>query len=130
MLGHKHVVSRRAPVGECVSSRNIARNWVGLADAESWLQKSPDGVVVGGRGRTDIHYSAASCVGPCANFGFSWQASSQLRTFSDFTNLPTPSVCAHNKPSSMISSSLKCFDTSRYTSSLSMACSPCLNRSA
>ena len=36
------------------------------------------------------------------------QASSQLRTLSDLTNLPTPSTWAQNRPSSMISSSVKC----------------------
>src|SRR5262249_1986433 len=130
ILGDEYGVTGLAPVGECGSAGKIARNRIGLASPKSWLQNVPDGVVVCGRGRTDIHYSAASCVPPRVSLGLSSQASSQLRTFSDFTNLPTPSVCAHSKPSSIISSSLKCFDRSWYTSSLSMACSPCLNRPA
>src|SRR5215472_9404267 len=54
-------------------------------------------------------YSAASAARPCVSFGFNAQASPQLRTLKDFTNLPTPSVCAQSMPSSIISSSLKCF---------------------
>jgi len=58
-------------------------------------------------------YSAATCaVSPCVSLGLSSHASSQLSTLSDFTNLPTPSTSAQNRPSSMISSSLKCLDRS------------------
>src|SRR5437016_5562431 len=57
-------------------------------------------------------HSAASCTEPRTSPGLSSQASSQLSTFNDFTNFPTPSVWAHSKPSSMISSSLKCFPRS------------------
>jgi hypothetical protein len=57
-------------------------------------------------------YSAASAAMPCVSFGFRTQASSQLSTLKDFTNLPTPSVCAQSMPSSIISSSLKCFFSS------------------
>jgi NIPSNAP protein len=53
-------------------------------------------------------YSAATDVAPALSLGLSSQASSQLSTLSDLTNLPTPSTSAQNSPSSMISSSLKC----------------------
>ena len=57
-------------------------------------------------------YSAATCAGAALSLGLSSQASSQLKTFSDLTNLPTPSTSAQNNPSSMISSSLKCLASS------------------
>jgi hypothetical protein len=53
-------------------------------------------------------YSAATCAGLDLSLGLSSPASSQLSTLSDLTNLPTPSTSAQNRPSSMISSSLKC----------------------
>src|SRR5262249_51732068 len=130
LLSHEDAMGRRAPVGESVSARNIVWKRIGLSGPERRLQNAPDAFVVVGRGRTNIHYCAASCAGPRVSFGLSAHASSQLNTFNDFTNLPTPSVCAQSKPSSMISSSLKCFESSWYTSSLSTAYSPCLNRSA
>src|SRR5207247_5830380 len=52
--------------------------------------------------------SAATCAAPALSLGLISQASSQLSTLSDLTNLPTPSTSAQNSPSSMISSSLKC----------------------
>src|SRR4029078_1137253 len=113
VLGHEHAVPGRVPIGKCVRARNIARNWAGLASAERRRTDSPAGVLVCLLGRTNIHYSAASWAGPRVSFGLSSQASSQLNTFSDFTTLPTPSVCAQSKPSSMISSSLKWFERSR-----------------
>ena len=60
----------------------------------------------GGRRRSS--YSAATWAGSVRSLGLSSQASSQLTTLSDLTNLPTPSTSAQNRPSSMISSSLKC----------------------
>ena len=65
-----------------------------------------------GRHSAPSGYSAASTARPCVSFGFNTQASSQLNTLKDFTNLPTPSVCAQSMPSSIISSSLKCFFSS------------------
>ena len=52
-------------------------------------------------------YSAATCAEDL-RMGLSSQASSQLSTLSDLTNLPTPSTSAQNRPSSIISSSVKC----------------------
>src|SRR6266705_3920787 len=58
-------------------------------------------------------YSAATRDGEAVpSLGSSLQASSQLSTLSALTNLPTPSTSAHNKPSSMISSSEKCLASS------------------
>jgi len=58
--------------------------------------------------RGNLYSAATRAVTPCVSLGLSSQASSQLSTLSDFTNLPTPSTSAQNRPSSMISSSLKC----------------------
>jgi hypothetical protein len=55
-----------------------------------------------------LAYSAATCTGLILSLGLSSQASSQLSTLRDLTNLPTPSTSAQKRPSSMISSSLKC----------------------
>jgi hypothetical protein len=57
-------------------------------------------------------YSAATCAASALRLGLIAQASSQLSTLSDLTNLPTPSTSAQNKPSSMISSSEKCLASS------------------
>ena len=54
-----------------------------------------------------LAYSVVICAGAALSMGLSSQASSQLKTFSDLTNLPTPSTSAQNRPSSIISSSLK-----------------------
>ena len=51
-------------------------------------------------------------VGIFCRLGFRSQASCQLITFNDLTNLPTPSVSAQNSPSSMISWSEKCLRNS------------------
>jgi hypothetical protein len=45
-LGDEHGVSRRAPVGERLGPRDIARDRIGLAGAEGRLQDVPDGIVV------------------------------------------------------------------------------------
>jgi hypothetical protein len=58
-------------------------------------------------GRALAIYSAATCAASALSLGLISQASSQLSTLSDLTNLPTPSTSAQNKPSSMISSSEK-----------------------
>src|SRR5262249_5893451 len=58
-------------------------------------------------------YSPATHGGAATlSLGLTSQASSQLTTLSDLTNLPTPSTSAQNSPSSMISSSEKCLASS------------------
>ena len=61
------------------------------------------------RGRVAHYYSAASAAAACRlRRGCMEQASSHVRIRSDRANLPTPSVSAHSKANSIISSSLKC----------------------
>lgn len=63
ILSYKHDVARRVPIGKCVGPRNVTRNGIGLAGAESRFQNAPDGVVVAGLGVPDPHRVRPSASG-------------------------------------------------------------------
>src|SRR5262245_19368695 len=99
-------VNGSAPLGEVL----------GVGRWHAFARLPPTMLFAGGR-TPPIHpekpaslaYSAATCAAPELRLGLISQASSQLSTLSDLTNLPTPSTSAQNRPSSIISSSLKCW---------------------
>ena len=55
ILGHKHRVARRVPVGEGVRTRDVTRDGVGFPGAEGRLENAPDSVVVSRFGLPDQH---------------------------------------------------------------------------
>src|SRR5262245_36495354 len=55
ILGHKHGMSGRMPVGERIGPRNVARNRISFSGAKSGLQDSPDAVIVARFGLPDQH---------------------------------------------------------------------------